>query len=181
FTYFTDMEEALREPIRKGRTKFLMQFPSLRKPDVREKLPIPWDRNKFERCKLDFNERETNREWYDLHRDLLRLRRDDPRFAEQKVRGVDGAVLGRDAFVLRYFGDDGDDRLLIVNLGRALRLDPAPEPLLAPSKAETWEVLWHSESAKYGGAGDPRPVDGDQNWSVPAEIAVVLRPLAGRS
>ena len=34
--------------------------------------------------------------------------------------------------MLRFFGDGGDDRLLLVNLGRDLHLDPAPEPLLAP-------------------------------------------------
>ncbi|MFN2509103.1 MAG: malto-oligosyltrehalose trehalohydrolase [Chthoniobacterales bacterium] len=178
FTYFTDVEQALHEPVRRGRTKFLCQFPSLRKPDVIENLPIPWDRAQFQRCKLDFSERETNREWYDLHRDLLRLRRDDPRFGEQKLGGVDGAVLGRDAFVLRYFGGDrADDRLLVVNLGRALRLDPAPEPLLAPPLNTRWEMLWNSEATRYGGAGDPPPLDSDENWHIPAEAAVVLRPL----
>ena len=46
--------------------------------------------------------------------------------------GVDGAVLGPDAFVLRFLARDGDDRLLLVNLYRDLVLEPAPEPLLAP-------------------------------------------------
>ena len=32
----------------------------------------------FERCKLDFSERDTHRELYVLHRDLLKLRREDP-------------------------------------------------------------------------------------------------------
>ena len=176
FTYFTDVEESLHESIRKGRTQFLAQFPSIRKPEAVEKLPIPWDREQFERCKLDFTERETNRAWYDLHRDLLRLRRDDPRFSEQKLRAIDGAVLGRDAFVLRYFGSDGDDRLLIVNLARALRLDPAPEPLLAPPLHSQWQILWQSESSRYGGAGDPPPLESEKNWRIPAEWAVVLRP-----
>ena len=30
---------------------------------------------------------------------------------------------GRDAFVLRFFGEDGDDRLLVVNLGTDLHLE----------------------------------------------------------
>ena len=39
--------------------------------------------------------------------------------------GVDGAVLGAEAFVLRFFGDErADDRLLLVNLGRDLHLEP---------------------------------------------------------
>ncbi len=50
----------------------------------------------------------------------------------QGRNGIDGAVLSPDAFVIRYFGMDCDDRLLIVNFGRDLKLNPAPEPLLAP-------------------------------------------------
>ena len=38
----------------------------------------------------------------------------------QRQGGLDGAVLGPEAFVLRYFGEGGDDRLLLVNLGRDL-------------------------------------------------------------
>ena len=40
-------------------------------------------------------------------------------------------MLSERAFVLRFFGDNGDDRLLVVNLGYDLYLDVAPEPLLA--------------------------------------------------
>ncbi len=176
FTYFTDMEKALQEPIRRGRTEFLAQFPSFRSPEVVAQFPIPWDRANFERCKLDFGERETNRAIYDLHRDLLRLRREDPRFSEQRRGMCDGAVLGRDAFLLRYFGDDGDDRLLIVNLGRAVRLNPAPEPLLAPPFGARWITIWQSDAKRYGGPGEPPPLDSKKNWCLPAECAVVLQP-----
>ena len=44
------------------------------------------------------------REAYALHLDLLRLRREDPVFRAQGGGGVDGAVLGPEAFVLRFFG-----------------------------------------------------------------------------
>ena len=40
---------------------------------------------------------------------------------------IDGAVLGPTAFALRFFGAAGDDRLLIVNLGAHIHLDPAPD------------------------------------------------------
>jgi len=36
---------------------------------------------------------------------------------------------GRRAFVLRYVDADHGDRLVLVNLGRELTVDPAPEPL----------------------------------------------------
>ena len=71
---------------------------------------------------------------YALHVDLLRLRKEDPVFREQGAGGVDGAVLGTEALVLRFFGAglDPEDRLLCVNLGRDLDLAGVAEPLLAP-------------------------------------------------
>ena len=107
--------------------------------------------------------------------DLLKLRRADPAFRAQRPRGVDGAVLGPGAFVLRYFGDGGDDRLLVVNVGRDLHLDPAPEPLLAPPEGKAWAVLWSSEDPRYGGCGTAPP-DTEEGWRIPGEAALVLAP-----
>jgi maltooligosyltrehalose trehalohydrolase len=76
---------------------------------------------------------------------------------------------------LRYFGSAGDDRLLAVNLGPELLLDPAPEPLLAPPEAGPWRVLWSSESREYGGDGTPA-LDSDDNWRLPPEAVVLLEP-----
>src|SRR6185369_13249677 len=113
---------------------------------------------------------------YALHRVLLRLRREDPVFRAPRPRGVDGAVLGAQAFVLRFFGDEeGGDRLLLVNLGRDLHLDPAPEPLLAPPGGKRWEVRWSSEALRYGGSGTAPP-DTEMNWRLPGEAALVLLP-----
>src|SRR5262249_4339704 len=140
-----------------------------------ERLPVPSDPTAFVGCKLDFSERDKNREFYDLHIDLLKLRREDARFSEQKPRGVDGAVLGPSSFVLRFFGEeDNDDRLLMVNFGELRDLNPVPEPLLAPPVGLEWEVLWSSESARYGGSGTAAVVTQD-SWKLPAEAAVALR------
>jgi maltooligosyltrehalose trehalohydrolase len=126
------------------------------------------------RCRLDFSEREKNREFYDLHVDLLRLRRDDSRFSRQIPGGVDGAVLGRESFVLRYFAEDNDDRLLVVNLGRQYLLEPAPEPLLAPPLGFEWERVWSSELPNYGGPGEVTVVT-QESWTLPAEATVAFR------
>lgn len=126
------------------------------------------------RCCLDFSEREKNEELYALHRDLIRLRKEDARFREQIPGGVDGAVLTRDSFVLRYFAKNNGDRLLVVNLGRQLRLKPAPEPLLAPTLGFEWERVWSSELPKYGGPGEVAIVT-QENWILPAEATVALR------
>jgi maltooligosyltrehalose trehalohydrolase len=175
FVFFTDVGDSdMREAIRKGRFEFLAQFPSLANEETQRNLPSPSDPEVFTRCKLDFSERKTNREFYDLYVDLLKLRREDARFREQIPDGVDGAVLGPEAFVLRYFADDGDDRLLVVNLGRRQFLSPAADPLLAPPLGFEWETLWTSASPRYGGPGAV-PVVTQEQWLLPAEAAVALR------
>jgi maltooligosyltrehalose trehalohydrolase len=128
------------------------------------------------RCKLDFSEREGNRQLYDLHIDLLKLRREDSRFGLQESDGIDGAVLGPTSFVLRYFSESNDDRLLLVNLGERQVLNPASEPLLAPPSRCRWETLWTSDSRRYGGA-DAVATTTPEQWLLPAESAVALRPL----
>jgi len=77
--------------------------------------------------------------------------------------------------VLRYFAKQNDDRLLLVNLGRRKALTPASEPLLAPPSNCEWEILWTSESQRYGGPGVVE-VATDEKWLLPAEAAVLLRP-----
>jgi maltooligosyltrehalose trehalohydrolase len=175
FFYFADHHPELAKLVRKGRADFLAQFRRIALPEVQARLPDPADMRTFERCKLDFAERQQHAEAYALHRDLLRLRREEPIFRAQRPRGVDGAVLGPHAFVLRYFGDDRNDVLLVVNLGRDLHFDPAPEPLLAPPEGKQWKVRWSSEDIRYGGDGTA-PLDTEENWRIPAEAAVVLVP-----
>jgi maltooligosyltrehalose trehalohydrolase len=133
----------------------------------------PGNPSTFQACKLDFRQREANAKAYRLHKDLMQLRREDPVFRMQKRGGVDGAVLGPEAFVLRYFGEGGDDRLLVVNLGLDLHFDPAPEPLLAPPAGRRWRTLWSSEDPRYGGCGT-FPLDSQLNWRMPGQAAVAL-------
>jgi maltooligosyltrehalose trehalohydrolase len=175
FYFFADHNPELAKLVRKGRAEFLAQFPSVALPDVQASLPDPSDFSTFARCKLDLSERDRHAEAYALHRDLLRLRRTDPVFHAPRAGGLDGAVLGSDAFVLRYFGGEAGDRLLIVNLGRDLHLDPAPEPLLAPPEGAQWQTHWSSEDFAYGGSGTP-PLDTQDNWRIPGHAAVVLMP-----
>ncbi len=175
FLFFADHDERLRRLVHEGRNQFLAQFPNLAQPETRCRLADPGDPETFARSKLDLTERGKHTEVYQLHKDLLRLRREDPVFRAQRPGAIDGAVLAGEAFVLRYFGEDGDDRLLLVNLGIDLRLDPAPEPLLAPPEGRLWETAWSSEDPRYGGCGTA-PLDGPDNWRIPGHAAVVVRP-----
>ncbi len=178
FLYFADHKAELRDPINAGRQEFLSQFPSVRDPAVLSTLPKPADESTYERSKLDLSERERNRHWYDLHRDLLHLRRDDSVIQRAGQHRVDGAVIAANAFVLRYQGGADGDRLLIVNLGCDVDVVPLPEPLVAPPYGCRWTVLWSSESPKYGGNGTA-PIAPHTRLHVPGESAVLLRSEAG--
>ena len=177
FLYFADHHPELAAAVRNGRKEFMRQFASIAQSSALQNLADPGSRATFERCKLDWSERERHAEALALHRDLLRLRREDAVFASQGAHGVDGAVLGARAFVLRFFGEAGDDRLILVNLAGDLLLPSAPEPLLAPPWGHEWRTLWSSEDARYCGAGTSS-VDTKQGWRIPGEAAVVLTPGA---
>ncbi len=176
FLFFADHPPELARLVYEGRRQFLSQFRSVATREVLAGVPDPADPATFERCKLDFGERRRHAAVYEMHKDLLRLRRDDPVLRPAARRPMDGAVLGPEAFVLRFFGSGGDgDRLVVVNFGRDLHLDPAPEPLLAPPAGGGWRVRWSSEDPRYGGNGTP-PLDSDDNWRLPGRAAVVLAP-----
>ena len=177
FLFFADVGDAtVCNAIRKGRSELLAPFLSLNEEETLRHLPAPDDPDAFSRCKLNFSERETNRQLYDLYIDLLKLRRDDSRFRLQESDGVDGAVLGPTSFVLRYFSEANDDRLLLVNLGERQVLYPASEPLLAPPSGLRWEALWTSEAHRYGGAEATANAP-PEGWVLPSESFAVLHPV----
>src|SRR5262249_11121387 len=129
----------------------------------------------FERCRLDWEECTRHAEALTLHRDLLQLRRTDAVLRAQKPRGLDGAVLAPQALCLRFFADDGADRLLGVKLGRELQLVHVSEPLLAPPPGCEWGIHWSSDDVRYGGCATP-PLETPEGWRLPGEAAVLLIP-----
>src|SRR6266566_967050 len=92
FQFFADIgDTSVRDAIRRGRAEWLAPFLSLTEEEAWKTLPAPDDPEVFARCKLNFSEREKNRQLYDLHIDLLKLRREDSRFRQHIPEGVDGA------------------------------------------------------------------------------------------
>lgn len=180
FLFFADHNPEIAKLVQEGRRRFLAQFRSLALPEMWDYFADPCDPSTFGRSKLDHAEREKNHEVVQLYKDLLKLRRQEAVFCKARPHGVDGAVLSPDAFVLRYFGerDPSEDRLLVVNFGRDLHLSPAPEPLLAPPDQMEWDVLWSTESPRYGGATPP--LDTVENWKIPGHAAVVLKSATRR-
>lgn len=173
FQFFSDHKAEIARLSREGRVRNLAQFPSLALPEMQALLPDPGDPRTFEASKLDFSEREKNAPTYRMHKDLIALRRSDAVFANPQRRNVDGAVLSTHAFVLRYFSETHGDRLVLVNLGMDLPLDPCPEPLLAPMAGRSWRVVFSSEDPRYGGAGALAP-DTAESWRIVGHSVVVL-------
>jgi maltooligosyltrehalose trehalohydrolase len=199
FQYFADHNPELAPLVQKGRFAELTQFPSMAAPEMQDVLPVPHDEATFRRCVLDWAERERddNQAWLRLHRDLIALRREDAVFSRPRTGvgsapgGFDGVSLTDHAFALRFFGDDGDDRLLVANLGPTAHLHIVPEPLLAPPAWARWRTVWSSEHPRYGGLGSPRFDAADEpsgpaqkpdvhwpreNWRLLGGCAVVLAP-----
>jgi maltooligosyltrehalose trehalohydrolase len=176
FLYFADFEPELAAAVKKGRGEFLIQFQSIADFERRATLDDPGDLLTFERCKLDFRERQAHAPAYALHTDLLRLRRDVAAFGDPRAGCVDGCVLSTSAFALRFFTrDHADDHVLLVNLGADLPRASFAEPLLAPPTGTDWRVLWSSEDPAYGGGGTP-DIFPDERWRIPGESALVLSP-----
>jgi maltooligosyltrehalose trehalohydrolase len=178
FFYFADHHPELAALVRKGRGEFLSQFTSCQSPEAQAALADPGDRATFETSRLDWDERDRpeHARALALHRDLIALRKRDPVLAAQGRPPVtlDGAVLGPECFLVRYFEDSADDRLLIVNLGRELRLRPAPEPLLAAPEGGRWRLIFSSDDRRYGGPGACAPESEDEGWTIAGQAACLL-------
>jgi maltooligosyltrehalose trehalohydrolase len=175
FTFFADHQPELAEQVDAGRRAFLAQFPSMSPAASQAVIAAPASAETFERCKLNLEERRTNAPLYQLHKDLLRLRRTETALQPRDEPWYDGAVLAEDALALRYFGEaEEDERLLLVNLGRDHLLSPLPEPLLAPPGGRRWSIAWSSEEPLYGGSGAPE-LKVDATWRLMGESALWLR------
>jgi maltooligosyltrehalose trehalohydrolase len=176
FLYFADHNPDLAKLVRDGRRTFLAQFPSIATGEGAACVPDPADASTFVRSKLDWSERRTHAHTLALHRDLLRLRREDPVLSRPRCRGLDGAAINDRAFVLRYFGEEHGTRLLVVNLGGRVHADPFAEPLVALPRGQRWETVISTEDPAYGGWGTPPIQTPDDGWWLPAECVALLRP-----
>jgi maltooligosyltrehalose trehalohydrolase len=178
FHYFADHEPDLSKLVREGRHGFMRLFERCSGSDAAHPAD-PSDPATFAASKLDPTERERHASAYALHCDLFRLRREDAVFAAQRADRLHGSVIAAEAFLLRYFGEGGDDRLVLVNLGRDFDWMPAADPLAAPPEGAEWSLYWSSEDARYGGWGT-RPFD-PHAWHIQGQAALVLRALPGNN
>ena len=177
FLFFADHKPELADLVGQGRREFLAQFATLALPEAQRRIADPSDTSTFASCKLDFSERSAHATTYALHCDLLALRRDDAAFHNaQRLGGVDGFVVADRAFVIRLFGEEAGERLLIVNLGPELDMASVPDPLFAAPAGTTWRMVWTSNDIAYGGDGTPA-IESEQGVTIPAECTVLLSAL----
>jgi maltooligosyltrehalose trehalohydrolase len=169
--YFVDLGPELDQLVRRGRAQFVGQLARLATPEAQARLADPGAPATFAACRLPPSERSFDRAIVKFHRDLLRLRSDDPAFLDGELAG---AVLSDRAFCIRWWHSAGD-RLLLVNLGTTYKSAVLPEPLLAPPRDSGWRTLWSSEHPEYGGHGTP-PLFTLVRLAIPAHAAVLCTP-----
>jgi maltooligosyltrehalose trehalohydrolase len=172
WNFFVDHCEDLRRSIREGRAKFVAQFARAATEEAQAALRDPCELATFRDCVLDPRDRRADAPMMQLHRDLLRIRREDP-----AIKGeIDGALLSTTAFCIRYQQPRPEnDRLLLVNLGCSFSEAIVPEPLVAPMAGHGWRTIWSSEDPRYGGHGTP-PVFTRARLAIPAHAAILLAP-----
>ena len=177
FLYFAGFDGETAAAVAEGRAQNLRQFAGVSDPAMLARLADPAALDTFADSKLDWAEFDRHASVVALHRDLLRLRREEPAIARQgRGARIDGAVLGDNALFLRYLSEDGDDLLLFVNLGRDRHMNIVPDPLVAPPRGQRWEPLWSSEHPDYGGSGR-YAADTSKFWILPGNSALLFKAV----
>jgi len=172
FAYFADYGGDTATEVWDGRRRETFGFDPYADPAAQARLLDPCAKDTVVRSTLDFSECARNEPTLRLFRDLIGLRRRDPVLNARPLVPFDGATLSEHAFVLRWYAPQGNDRLLIVNLGAELDRAAIPEPLLAAPAGNAWRMVWSSNDPGYGGLGTLVPHQ-DDGWQFDAECSVL--------
>jgi maltooligosyltrehalose trehalohydrolase len=147
FQFFTDHNPELGRLVTEGRRKEFASFAAFADPARREKIPDPQADATFQRSVLDWSERETNVEVYELYRTLLGLRRDDPVVRCQDRSATRARALTDDLLAIRRW-HDGAERLLLANFGDApAEVKAAGLKKLGIKDAAGWRRLYATSNA----------------------------------
>jgi maltooligosyltrehalose trehalohydrolase len=158
FLFFCDFEPGLGQLVTQGRRNEFARFARFSDPDTRARIPDPSAEGTFLRSKLDWSEpaREPHRTWLELHRALLRIRRDEinPRIEALTGRDAWYEMRGSRALFARWM-HDGGGIVLEANLGDAEqsgfvelargRIIYATHDVFPGGIAPPWSVRWSIE------------------------------------
>ncbi len=174
FLYFADHQPPLCDAVVQGRREFLAQFRRLRDPDVFADQSLPHDETTWRRCVLQRDPADAQQvAWRALVHDVLRLRRERPRVDGTRV--LDGSAPDASLLVLRYFGEEDGDWLLLLNAGPDRDIAAMSDPLIAPPSRQEWRLRWCSETPRYGGQGTMRWTQG--SWPLPGHSLLVMEAI----
>lgn len=173
FYYFADHSEDLKILVDQGRREFMTKFPRMATREAQSNITNPSELLTFMQSKIE------NEAKYlpllEMHKALIRLRKEDPVLRKMQERELDGSVIGKNAFLIRYFGEK-EDRLLIVNLRPDFELNTPSDPLLSPGLQKEWKILFSTEAVLFGGQGTP-PL-ASPFWTIQGHSALLLESVA---
>jgi len=121
FTYFVDFPEALGEQVNEGRLQGFAKLAAFNDVEMRRKIPLPNAIETYQAAKLAWDEleREPHQQWFDYHRELLRIRHRQisPRLKAMASGSAQYRVLDDRAISVQWRLNDGSTLMLAANLG----------------------------------------------------------------
>ena len=155
FQFFTDHPEELGRLVTEGRRKEFKHFAAFADESMRAKIPDPQAERTFLDSKLRWDERgrEPHRGILELHRALLRLRRNEPALRTPSRKGFSVDAVGEKTLAIRRSAESGETILAVIHFGEALKLDLGAGTATRSAPAARWApVLW-TEEERFGGTG----------------------------
>jgi maltooligosyltrehalose trehalohydrolase len=163
FLFFCDFEDKLAAAVTSGRRNEFARFLQFSDPAERERIPDPGAISTFEASRLNWADIDCprHRNWFNLYRDLLKLRHHYivPRLSASCTVNASSSIQGRSGLVAQWKFADDSQLLLRANLGTSAISDldlPASQIIYASQEiaAENlangvlppWTVAWFFES-----------------------------------
>ncbi|HWV35884.1 MAG TPA: malto-oligosyltrehalose trehalohydrolase [Thermomicrobiales bacterium] len=152
FLYFTDHPEELGKLVTAGRREEFAGFPAFHDERLRETIPDPQAESTFLASKLDLAERSLNGGIYELYRELLHLRQDDPVLRHNDRSHTRATALTAQIVAIhRWWGTD--QRLMLANIGQAIELRVSDIDALRMVGSRPWSLLLSTSDGRFSGSG----------------------------
>lgn len=182
FQFFTDHEPNLGKDVTEGRRREFMAFPEFNDPSRLKDIPDPQDLRTFNRSKLVWEEREheTHRHLLELYKHCLRLRLEDESFRPRTRFGWEAGILQRGAGWLRFEGAQHEHLLIFHLWPGAEPLDVSFVNLPWTRPITSWELLFSSNDAPFGGPGT-QIIPGQSGYVFGGAETLLLRAVVDRA
>ncbi|MBU1692034.1 MAG: malto-oligosyltrehalose trehalohydrolase [Gammaproteobacteria bacterium] len=165
FLFFCDFGPELARAVTEGRRREFSRFARFSDPAARERIPDPNAETTFSACVLDWSaiDRAPHHAVFELHRDLLSLRRQwiAPRLAGMGNGDPKTTLLSARALNLRWRLGDGSLLMLDANFGEDV-VEAAPatgslifattnldDTMIKAGQLPPWSVAWHLQSGDH--------------------------------